>query len=61
MAGRYHVRAAGGTPPVAGGGFPGSPRVGAVGGVLFGAAAPVEITVGDTDVTGIRIVVPIRR
>jgi hypothetical protein len=61
MSGRYRVRAGAGRPPVAGGGSAGSPGVAAVGGVFFGAAAPLEITVGDTDVTGLRIVLPTRR
>lgn len=61
VSGSYHVRAAAGRPPVAGGRSAGSPGVAAVGGVLLSAAAPVEITVGDADVTGLRIVVPTRR
>ena len=61
VSGTYHVTAAAGRPSVARGGSAGSPGVAAVGGVLVGAEAPVEITVGDTDVTGIRIVVPTRR
>jgi len=61
VSGSYEVRAAGGGPPVARSGSAGSRGVAAVGGVFVGAAASVEISVGDTDVTGLRIVVPTRR
>jgi hypothetical protein len=61
VSGSYRVSAGAGGPPVAGGRFRWQLRRAAVGGVLFGAAAPLEITVRDTDVTGLRIVSPTRR
>jgi carboxypeptidase family protein len=61
VSGTYRVMAEIGGPPVAGGGPNRSPGVGATGGVFFGAVAPLEIIVGDTDVTGLRIVLPTSR
>jgi hypothetical protein len=61
VSGTYHLMAEIGAPPVAGGGPNRSPGVGATGGVFFGAVAPLEIIVGDADVTGLRIVLPTSR
>jgi hypothetical protein len=55
VSGTYRLMAEIGAPPVATGGPNRSIGGGAVGGVFFGGVAPLEITVGDTDVTGLRI------
>ena len=58
VSGSYHLMPGAGGPPVAGGGPTRNPGVGAIGGVFFGSVAPLEVTVGDTDVRGLRIVLP---
>jgi hypothetical protein len=60
VSGTYRLMAGTGGPPVAQSAPNRSGGVGTIGGVFFGAAAPLQITVGDTDVTGLRIVLPSR-